>query len=80
MPGDTRARRRVENTRAIRELIDALSPEVRERLALSIELARKICRHCGQSAWRVTHTEGGTRYLKCLGCGRTDKVTIGGGP
>jgi transcription elongation factor Elf1 len=52
--------------------------ETTDAIRLELALQRKRCRYCGQSgsAWTVYKTEGETRYLKCRGCGRNDKVIV----
>ena len=79
--GRLRARRATEDTRAIRSAADlAQRRELAERMAeglrLQLALASRVCRHCGQSVWIVSHTEGRTRYVKCRGCGHNDKISI----
>lgn len=53
--------------------------EATDAIRLQTALQRKRCRHCGQSgtAWAVYKTDGEIRYLKCRGCGRTDKLVVG---
>jgi len=29
---------------------------------------------CGRAEWRVEHTEGRVRYVKCRSCGRRQKI------
>jgi hypothetical protein len=48
--------------------------------ALNDALARKRCSHCAtRGAWKIYSQDGkggAVRYVKCLGCGRTDKVPV----
>ena len=51
-----------------------------EREALNRALAVKRCQHCGiRGAWtiyNVERTRGRIRYVRCLGCNRSDQVTV----
>jgi hypothetical protein len=41
-----------------------------EQSILQGKLATKTCGHCGSlGRWKIAHTQGATRYLKCEGCG-----------
>jgi len=60
------AKREIETTRAIREA----------NVRLKQALLDKRCRYCGQQVWSVYKTDGKVRYIKCHGCGRTDKIVV----
>ncbi len=51
---------------------------MRRRIALQNALLEFICQSCGaRIPPKVEHTEGRVRYVRCIACGSTGKVSIG---
>jgi hypothetical protein len=51
-----------------------------ERAEKAVRLARAEAAQgcpCGHPDWRVYHTSGRTRYVKCRSCGRAEKIVAG---